>query len=574
MFNFSHSYNSGVHPLYNGNISETKWRTANSDSSLKSYAYSYDALNRITAATDNTGKYNLSGITYDKMGNILSLTRNGWQNGAPFADMDVLSYNYGTENANILYQVTDSGNANHGFKDGTNSGYDYTYDDNGNMTVNQNKGITSIFYNHLNMPTEIKFNNSSTQKINYILDATGTKLRKVTIDNGNITTTDYSGNYIYENNTLRQFFHPEGYVEPNRSGGCTYVYNYKDQVQNIRLSYADLDGNGSINPSTEILHERNYYPFGLLHSGYNIVINGTINNHKQYQDQEFTEDLGLNVHEWKYRFSDPAIGRFWQIDPLAESYVHNGTYNFSENRVVDAVELEGLEAVTIHLDGRTSLGVTGSISIGIAFDFNGGVGAFTSIGGGGGLAIGAAAGGGVSVYPFLQSVNDLKGWGGSVVAGVDFIAGLEISHDFAIPSLSDIPQGLDGFDDMFSYTMSRGGMTITGGVGEHAIIGVEATYTWMKSSTWGEMGEWIVNQFEDTGEVVKSLQSVSTGLGNQQKGLSRKIERYGKKLEKAKNMKNEKAAKSIQQRIDKAKTDLNNLSNTKRSLDNLIEIIK
>ncbi|MCV6629835.1 MAG: hypothetical protein OIF50_08245, partial [Flavobacteriaceae bacterium] len=69
LFNFSIGYNSGTNPLYNGNISETKWRTANSDSSLKSYAYSYDALNRITAATDNTGKYNLSGITYDKMGN-------------------------------------------------------------------------------------------------------------------------------------------------------------------------------------------------------------------------------------------------------------------------------------------------------------------------------------------------------------------------------------------------------------------------------------------------------------------------------------------------------------------------
>ncbi|MCV6631694.1 MAG: DUF6443 domain-containing protein, partial [Flavobacteriaceae bacterium] len=80
LFNFSLSYNSGTNPLYNGNISETHWRTANSDSSLKSYAYSYDALNRITAATDNTGKYNLSGITYDKMGNILSLIRKGHTN--------------------------------------------------------------------------------------------------------------------------------------------------------------------------------------------------------------------------------------------------------------------------------------------------------------------------------------------------------------------------------------------------------------------------------------------------------------------------------------------------------------
>ena len=111
---------------------------------------------------------------------------------------------------------------------------------------------------------------------------------------------------------------------------------------------AILNGDGSIDPSTEILHERNYYPFGMFHSGYNNAITGVKNNLKTCQDQEFAEDLELNVHEWRYRISDPAIGRFWQIDPLAESFVHNGTYNFSENRIIDAVELEGLEALVIH----------------------------------------------------------------------------------------------------------------------------------------------------------------------------------------------------------------------------------
>lgn len=35
------------------------------------------------------------------------------------------------------------------------------------------------------------------------------------------------------------------------------------------------------------------------------------------------------------------------IDPLAEKYVYNGTYNFSENRVIDGRELEGLEVVLL-----------------------------------------------------------------------------------------------------------------------------------------------------------------------------------------------------------------------------------
>jgi len=112
---------------------------------------------------------------------------------------------------------------------------------------------------------------------------------------------------------------------------------------NVRLSYSDTDLNGAIDPNTEIISEKNYYPFGLLHRGYNNVINGVDNNYKQYQGQEWHEDLGLNLHEWKYRFSDPAIGRFISIDPLAEEYSYQSPYNFAENRVIDGNELEGLE---------------------------------------------------------------------------------------------------------------------------------------------------------------------------------------------------------------------------------------
>ena len=41
---------------------------------------------------------------------------------------------------------------------------------------------------------------------------------------------------------------------------------------------------------------------------------------------------------------DPRVGRFFKVDPLASKYPHNSPYAFSENRVIDAIELEGLEA--------------------------------------------------------------------------------------------------------------------------------------------------------------------------------------------------------------------------------------
>lgn len=42
---------------------------------------------------------------------------------------------------------------------------------------------------------------------------------------------------------------------------------------------------------------------------------------------------------------DPRIGRFFSVDPLYKNFPWNSTYAFSENRVIDGMELEGLEEV-------------------------------------------------------------------------------------------------------------------------------------------------------------------------------------------------------------------------------------
>ena len=66
------------------------------------------------------------------------------------------------------------------------------------MVKDHNKDISNITYNHLNLPEEVTINNGF---IKYTYDASGVKLRKEV----NGTTTDYAGNYIYENNNV-QFF--------------------------------------------------------------------------------------------------------------------------------------------------------------------------------------------------------------------------------------------------------------------------------------------------------------------------------------------------------------------------------
>ncbi|MCP4456948.1 MAG: hypothetical protein GY816_02810, partial [Cytophagales bacterium] len=62
----------------------------------------------------------------------------------------------------------------------------------------------------------------------------------------------------------------------------------------------------------------------------------------KFQEQEHDEETGWIAFKW--RNHDPAIGRFFNVDPLAEKYYYNSPYAFSENKVVVHRELEGLES--------------------------------------------------------------------------------------------------------------------------------------------------------------------------------------------------------------------------------------
>ena len=223
------------------------------------------------------------------------------------------------------------------------------------MVQDKNKGIQAngITYNHLNLPVEVKFDDNDSKKITYIYDATGTKLQKTVVEPGpSSMTTDYAGNYIYESGSLQFFSHPEGYIEPKDANdlslGYDHIYQYKDHLGNIRLSYKDVSATST--PSLEIQEENNYYPFGLKHKGYNDNQSAARDHNYGFQEQEENEELGLNWHSYKYRNYDAAIGRFFNVDPLTEDYMAWGPYVFSGNRVIDARELEGLEPFFINFD--------------------------------------------------------------------------------------------------------------------------------------------------------------------------------------------------------------------------------
>jgi RHS repeat-associated protein len=215
--------------LYNGNIAAVKWSNnlGLGEIKEKSYLYSYDTLNRLTKASfmlkgttwataPNLG-FSESGYKYDLNGNIMALTR--YDERGDINPLDKLVYNYGTgqNQSNRLLKVSDEGDDLKGFADATNTNNDYTYDDNGNMLTDQNKGITtSIAYNYLNLPEFIVRGGNN---IRYIYDATGRKLTQLvtfpglTVGvSGPQIQTDYVGEFIYENDVLQSILHDEGKV--------------------------------------------------------------------------------------------------------------------------------------------------------------------------------------------------------------------------------------------------------------------------------------------------------------------------------------------------------------------------
>jgi hypothetical protein len=92
-----------------------------------------------------------------------------------------------------------------------------------------------------------------------------------------------------------------------------------------------------------------YTSFGMTMPGKSWTASGT-GYRWGFQAQESDNELfgDGNASFFKYRISDNRIGRFFAVDPLAPEYPWNSPYAFSENRLIDGIELEGLEVNLIN----------------------------------------------------------------------------------------------------------------------------------------------------------------------------------------------------------------------------------
>jgi RHS repeat-associated protein len=125
--------------------------------------------------------------------------------------------------------------------------------------------------------------------------------------------------------------------------GYVYLYLSNDNAalggNAVEVFFDDFEVEHIKSP---VVQQDDYYAFGLTYNSYQRE-NSEANKWK-FQGQEHVTDLDLGWDSFKWRNHMPDIGRFFNVDPLANDYVYNSPYAFSENSVVKYVELEGLEA--------------------------------------------------------------------------------------------------------------------------------------------------------------------------------------------------------------------------------------
>jgi RHS repeat-associated protein len=361
-------------------------------------AVSFDQLNGNAWAGGAPAKYQNS-FTYDANGNILTQTRNDDNNQV----IDELAYFYPKNAANktvrnrLLY-VSDNVDYDALDIDPGMTVSNYTYDEEGRLVKDLQEGIEEINWRVDGKVKSIKqsdnkqgeyslsfdydamghriakhsydknqaFNNGLGQLVKstyYVLDAQGNTMAtyeravdentlqisyaqtekfiygsaRLGVQNVNIGLLG-SQNNTYSQTTVPHRIGKKGYELSNHLGNVLSVISDKAIPHN--------NGGGVVDYFlADIRQAQDYSPFGVLLQNRNLSLSGANPYRYLFQGQEMDDEVkgdGNSVN-FEYRMHDPRLGRFFAIDPLFKDYPWNSPYAFSENIVIDHIELEGLE---------------------------------------------------------------------------------------------------------------------------------------------------------------------------------------------------------------------------------------
>jgi len=122
-----------------------------------------------------------------------------------------------------------------------------------------------------------------------------------------------------------------------KEAGYAYVYISNETPAQVDVYFDDVTMTYT---PTNVLQVNEYYPYGLQTAS-SWTREGNSNNFLYNGGTEQNTTTGL--YDLAYRNFDPALGRFHQVDPLADDYSSLSPYNYANNNPVYFNDPAGLE---------------------------------------------------------------------------------------------------------------------------------------------------------------------------------------------------------------------------------------
>ena len=371
---------------FGGDVSSMEWRSG-AGTGTRSYDFAYDGLGRLVSADygeygDHVVGYGTS-YSYDNMGNLLSLSREGDMTSSRKGIVDNLSMTY---DGNMLASVSDSAPApsvtgSADFRDGVSEVVEYTYDRNGNMTSDLNRKVSLISYNRQNRPARMR-HAGGTETFTYLPD--GTKRGRTFLGKDrSLSRTEYRGNLVCADDTLKYILFDGGLIAMD-GASPEYLFFLRDHLGSVRVV---------ARPDGKAVQVNHYYPYGMAFAGGGMsgnagahpveggvsVAGGSLeiggetggmelarpgaSQPYRFLGNELYTSNSLGLYDFSARMYDPALGRFLSVDPMAEGYRHLSPYAYCAGNPVVYADKDGQVIGRVVVGAVVGAAINGGIAL-------------------------------------------------------------------------------------------------------------------------------------------------------------------------------------------------------------------